>query len=335
MISGSQNRSLTPSHRVKSRRFQAGVTQSASFFHVRTDAFVRPAERSSAATSFGIAETLNRMVVHQPRGLHEGIADGRADEVEAAFLQILAHHVRFRSARRNSLPQPPGIHARFVTDKLPDVTVERAELLLHHEKCLGVSYRRSHLQPVADDPLIAQQLPRLSPVVARDFLGIEPVKRRSIVFALPQNRVPAKPGLCALQNQELEQHAVVMLRHTPFAVVLKNREIVARPCAANDLFRRCFHFHADHLPARMPSILRSSSDVNFRFFSAATLSSTCDTLLVPTSALVTRGSRSTHATAISASVCPRCPAISLSSRTLARLASPMSFFFRKKSPAAR
>src|SRR5258708_34733462 len=155
MISGSQNRSLTPSHRVKSRRFQAGVTQSASFFHVRTDAFVRPAERSSAATSFGTAKTLNRMVVHQPRGLHEGIADGRADEVEAAFLQILAHLVRFRSARRNSLPQPPGVHSRCATDKLPDVAIERAELPLYRQKCSGVLYRRSHLQPIADDPLIA------------------------------------------------------------------------------------------------------------------------------------------------------------------------------------
>src|SRR5258707_1167730 len=121
----------------------------------RKDGRIRPAERSSAATSFGIAETLNRMVVHQPRGLHEGIADGRADEVEAAFLQILAHLVRFRSARRNSLPQPPGVHSRCATDKLPDVAIERAELPLYRQKCSGVLYRRSHLQPIADDPLIA------------------------------------------------------------------------------------------------------------------------------------------------------------------------------------
>src|ERR1700680_120177 len=135
-----------------------------------------------------IAENLHRMVVHQPRSLHEGVTDSRADEVEAAFLQILAHRVRFRSARRNSLPQPPGVHSRFATDKLPDVAVERAELLLHLEKCLGVLYCRSHLQPVADDPLIAQQSLRLPPIVARNYLRIEPVKGRSIVFALPQNR---------------------------------------------------------------------------------------------------------------------------------------------------
>src|SRR6266481_6777614 len=147
-----------------------------------------------------IAETLDRVVVDQPSSLHERVTDGRADEVEAAFLQILAHRVRFRSARRNSLPQPPGVHSRFPTDKLPDVAIERSELLLHLEKCLGVLYRRSHLQPVADDPLIAQQSLRFSPVVARDSLRIEPVKSRTVVFALPQNRVPTKPGLRAFQN---------------------------------------------------------------------------------------------------------------------------------------
>src|ERR1700694_4274622 len=127
------------------------------------------------------------MVIHQSGGLHEGVADGRADEVEAALFQILAHRVRFRSARRNSLPQPPRVHSRFAPDKLPDVAVERAELLLDLEKCLGVLYRRSHLQPVTDDPLIAQQSLRLPPIVARNYLRIEPVKGRSIGFALPPN----------------------------------------------------------------------------------------------------------------------------------------------------
>jgi len=107
---------------------------------------------------------------------------------------------------------------------------------LHIEKCLGVPYRRSHLQPVADNPLIAQQSLCFSLVVARDCFRVEPVKGRAIIFALPQNRVPTKPGLRALQNQELEQNAVVMLRDAPFAVVIENREIVACPGAANDSF---------------------------------------------------------------------------------------------------
>src|SRR5437899_4145411 len=282
-----------------------------------------------------IAETLDRVVVDQPSSLHERVTDGRADEIEAALLQILAHRVRFRSARRNSLPQPPGVHSRFATDKLPDIAIERAELLLYRQKCLGVLYGRSYLQPVADDPLIAQQSLRLSPVVARDYFWVEAVKSRAIVSRFRRIVSPAKPGLCALQKQQLEQHTIVVLRHTPFAVVIENRELVARPGTADDGLFRCLYFHVDYLPASTPSILRSSSAENFRFFRAATLSSTCDTLLVPTSALVTRGSRSTHATAISASVCPRCPAISLSARTLARVASPMSFFFRKKSRAAR
>src|SRR5208282_536712 len=160
-----------------------------------------------------IAETLHRVVVYHAGGLHESVADGGADEVEATFLQILAHRVRFRSPGRNPLPQPPGVHSRFAPDKLPDIAIERAELLLHRQKCFGVLYGGSYLQPVADDPLIAQQPLRLPPVVTGDFLRVKAVKDGAIVFAFLQNRVPAEAGLRALQYQELEQRAVVVLRH--------------------------------------------------------------------------------------------------------------------------
>ncbi len=60
------------------------------------------------------------------------------------------------------------------------------------------------------------------PVVADDFLRVEAVKGGAIVFALLQNRVPAEAGLRTLQYQELEQHAVVVLRDAPFVVVIED-----------------------------------------------------------------------------------------------------------------
>src|SRR5712671_3981044 len=118
----------------------------------RRDGRPRLSRRGEAlqCPSHVIAETLDRVVVDQPSSLHERVTDGRAEKIEAALLQILAHRVRFRSPRRNSFPQPPGVHSRFPADKLPDVAIEPSELLLHLEKCLGVLYRRSDLQPVAD-----------------------------------------------------------------------------------------------------------------------------------------------------------------------------------------
>ena len=53
-----------------------------------------------------VAEAADRVVVHEPGRLHEGVADGRPDEAEAAPLQLLAHRLRERrlgrEARRGS-----------------------------------------------------------------------------------------------------------------------------------------------------------------------------------------------------------------------------------------
>ncbi len=48
----------------------------------------------------------------------------------------------------------------------------------------------------------------------------------------PNRRVPTQAGLRALEDQELEQLSVVVLRDTPFFVVIADRELVARPFAA-------------------------------------------------------------------------------------------------------
>src|ERR1035438_1446975 len=41
-----------------------------------------------------ISKTLHCVVVDHAHGLHEGIADGRADEIKTSLLQILPHRVR-------------------------------------------------------------------------------------------------------------------------------------------------------------------------------------------------------------------------------------------------
>src|SRR5215211_4899359 len=69
------------------------------------------------------------------------------------------------------------------------------------------------------------------------------------------------------------------------------------------------------------SISASSSGEKSRCSSAPRVSSSCRTLEAPTSADVTRGSRSVHAIAIWASVCPRRCAISLRPRTRTRFSS--------------
>jgi hypothetical protein len=48
-----------------------------------------------------MARTGNEMVVDEPYGLHMGIADGRADELEAAALEFLRQGIRDRSRDRD------------------------------------------------------------------------------------------------------------------------------------------------------------------------------------------------------------------------------------------
>src|SRR5688572_12572043 len=58
------------------------------------------------------------------------------------------------------------------------------------------------------------------------------VERAPVVFPLGEDRVPRQAGLRALEDQELEQRAVVAHRHAPLAVVIRDRERIARPAAA-------------------------------------------------------------------------------------------------------
>ena len=52
-----------------------------------------------AGDNFASPETTDNMIVDHTRGLHVRIADRRADELEAALLQVLAQRIRFIASR--------------------------------------------------------------------------------------------------------------------------------------------------------------------------------------------------------------------------------------------
>ena len=73
----------------------------------------------------------------------------------------------------------------------------------------------------------------LGGVVARDLLGVETVEGGAEGVALAQDRDPRQAGLEAVEDELLEQRAVVPFRHAPFLVVIGEIERVdARPRAA-------------------------------------------------------------------------------------------------------
>jgi len=47
------------------------------------------------SAAFSISKAMDQMIIDHSGRLHEGVADCRADELEAAFLEGFAHGIRF------------------------------------------------------------------------------------------------------------------------------------------------------------------------------------------------------------------------------------------------
>jgi len=165
-------------------------------------------------------ETLDEVIVDHPHRLHEGVADGAADEAEASPLQVFAHGVRFGRVGRHLGQRLPSILLRPVTDEAPDVLVECPKLLLDRQKRLGVVDRRLDLQPIANNAGVQQQALLLSLAVLGDDGRIEVVEGFPVVLSLFENRLPTQTRLRPFKDQKLEQQTVIMDRDTPLLVVV-------------------------------------------------------------------------------------------------------------------
>src|SRR2546425_7080253 len=107
--------------------------------------------RMMMALRMSLAEAVGTVIVNHADRLHVRIADGRADELEAALQQILAQRIGLRRLRRHLVA---AIDQRLSVHKAPDISVEAAELFLHREEGLGVADAAFELQAIANDAFI-------------------------------------------------------------------------------------------------------------------------------------------------------------------------------------
>src|SRR5437667_6284464 len=114
-----------------------------------------------------MTEAVGGVIVHHPRRLHVGVADGRTHEGEAALLEIAAHRVRLGTGGGDTAMRRPPVVARAAVHESPHVRVERPELALDLEERAGVPDRALDLQPIADDPGTGEERPRPASVEAR------------------------------------------------------------------------------------------------------------------------------------------------------------------------
>src|SRR5882762_5596645 len=165
-------------------------------------------------------KTGGQMVVDHSDRLHGGVHDGRADETEAAKLQVLSDRVGQRRAGRHLLHASPEVLLRTPVHEAPQVCVERAEFPPDFEERARVADRRFDLEAVAHDSGIGHQSPHVACAEARDLCRVEPGEGPAIIVALVEDRRPRESRLCAFEDQELEQAPVVVDRHSPFLVVI-------------------------------------------------------------------------------------------------------------------
>ena len=172
------------------------------------------------------------MVVHHAHGLHESVADGGTDETEAAALERLAHGLGDRRRGRDVFQPAPGVYNRRAAAERPQEFREANARLSQFQPRLSIRNCRPHLEAVAHDARVFQKQGNFSVAVPCDTLRVEAVESLPISLPLPQDGVPAQARLRPLENQHLEEPAVVAQGDTPFLIVVGHVErIIGYPAA--------------------------------------------------------------------------------------------------------
>src|SRR3989454_5730759 len=195
-------------------------------------------------SSLPIFKTSYHVIVHHAGRLHVRVTDRRADELEAALLQVLGQGVGLRRGRPDGFSSHPIAVAHCpVAREAPDVPIETAVLLLHVEKPPRVGDGRFDFQAITDDTRVSHQACNVSLAESRHFPHIEVLECLPEIVALAQDGNPAQPRLKALQGQHLKDLPIVMDRHAPLLVVILAVQRVLPAPPAPGLTGNTFHEH--------------------------------------------------------------------------------------------
>src|SRR5574338_838010 len=105
-----------------------------------------PIFRQTLAGEFCVSRTCDEVIVHHACRLHERVANGRANEFEAALQQIATHRVGLGGARRHICWCAPSILHGRTPNKSPEVSIECSEFFLHLAESFRVLDRSCDFQ---------------------------------------------------------------------------------------------------------------------------------------------------------------------------------------------
>ena len=112
--------------------------------------------RQTSTPKLPVAKAIHEMIVDHADGLHEGVANGAADKLEAAFLEIFAHGLGFASLVGHFLDGLPSVLLGLMANKFPNVSIKSAKLVLNGQKCFGVLYGGIDLKGVSNDTRVGE-----------------------------------------------------------------------------------------------------------------------------------------------------------------------------------
>ncbi len=148
-----------------------------------------------------VAVAILRMVHDHSRGLHQRVANGRADEGEPGLFQGFAHRQRFGGDRRDFAAILEMIDDRLVVNKRP----EERHRVFQRQPGLGITAGGVEFEAVADDPWIEHQFVDFGVAHLRHTLHVKAEQHLAITLALAQHGDPRQPGLEPFEQKQLEQ----------------------------------------------------------------------------------------------------------------------------------
>ncbi len=141
------------------------------------------------------------MVHDHARGLHQRVANRRADEREAGLFQAFAHFHGGRRDGRNFAAILEMIDHRRTADERP----EKRHRVLQRQPGLRITPGRVELEAVADDARVEHQFIDFRVAHLRHALYIKPKHHLAIMLAFAQHSDPGKTGLEPFEQKQLEQ----------------------------------------------------------------------------------------------------------------------------------
>lgn len=162
---------------------------------------MREAAILTAVDELRVAVAILGVVHDHARGLHQRVANGRADEREPGLFQGFAHRQCFGGDRRDFAAILEMIDDRLIANERP----EQRHRVLQRQPGLGITAGGVEFEAIADDPRIEHQFVDFGVAHLRHALHVEAEQHLAITLTLAQHGDPRQPGLEPFEQKQLEQ----------------------------------------------------------------------------------------------------------------------------------